>query len=134
MAADVPGVPDDELAYDYMSLWKQDDISQTSKVTAQVTNILNRSFREYYVINDSIRVTYEHVIPVQKDGFWVFSQVEDMDIGDNIMNDLLEVVPVLSKELVVENVETTSIDIDIKDIYFVKGMMAHNITIKEIPT
>jgi hypothetical protein len=133
MAADVPGVPDDELAYDYMSLWQQHDISQTSKVTAHVTNVVNRSFSEYYKINDTISVTYEHYIPAQKDGVWVFTKIESLNIGDNIMNDLLEIIPVVSKELIAEDVETTSIDIDVKDIYFVKGMMAHNINLKEIP-
>ena len=134
MAADVPGVPDDELAYDYMSGWQQDDISQTSKVTAYVTNVKNRLFNEYYKINDIINVTYEHIVPVQKNGIWKFSQIEDIQIGDNIMNDALEVIPVLSKELIVDNVETTSIDIDVKDIYFVKGMMAHNLNPdKQIP-
>jgi hypothetical protein len=130
MAASVPGVPDDELAYDYMSGWQQDDISQTFKVEAQVTGILNRSFNEYYRINSSIDVTYEHIIPAQKDGIWMFTSIEDLNIGDNIMNDLLEVVQVTSKELILENVQTTSIDIDVKDIYFVKGMMAHNLSIK----
>ena len=130
MAADVPGVPDDELVYNYMSGWSQTDISETYKVTAQVTGVLNRSFSEYYRINGSIDVTYEHMIPAQKDGIWIFTSIQDLNIGDNIMNDLLEVVEVVSKELILENVQTTSIDIDVKDIYFVKGMMAHNLSVK----
>jgi hypothetical protein len=43
------------------------------------------------------------------------------------MNENLENVTVNSKVLVDEIVETVSINIENKDIYFVEGLMAHNI-------
>ena len=127
MTANVPGVPDDEISEDYISQWSSLDISATSKVPGYVVSVQNRSFNQYYKINNMVNVTYEHRIPAQQNGVWKFITVEELMVGDNIMDHNLEIVPVLTKELIIDFVNTTSIDTDVKDIYFVKGLMAHNI-------
>jgi hypothetical protein len=78
------------------------------------------------VINDTIKITYEHIIPAKQNNLWKFIKVEDLNVGDVIVDENLSNVIVVSKILVEETVETVSIDIENKDIYFVEGLMAHN--------
>ena len=127
MAANIPGLGDNEADISNLSLWSSEDISETTKTTANVTNIIVRSYGEYYLINNSIRITYEHVIPVKKNGIWKFITVEELQIGDIIVDENLQYVLVDSKELVKENVDTVSINTEPKDVYFTEGLMAHNI-------
>ena len=131
MGIDIPTVPyEDSMGFDYIPTWTSTDVSGTIKSVATVINVDNRSFDSYYLINNQVKVTYEHNVLVQQDGIWKFIMVEDINVGDNIMNENLEIVPVLSKELINETVNTTSINIDDIDVYTVRGMVAHNITSK----
>ena len=131
MGIDIPTVPYDEvLPFDYIPTWTSTDVSGTIKSVATVINVDNRSFDSYYLINNQVKVTYEHNVLVQQDGIWKFIMVENINVGDNIMNENLEIVPVLSKELINETVNTTSINIDDIDVYTVRGMVAHNIITK----
>ena len=130
MAADIPGLGDKETDINNLSLWSSEDISGTSKTTANVTNVIIRSYGQYYVINDRIKITYEHIIPAKQNSLWKFIKVEDLNIGDVIIDENLDNVIVISKVLVDETVETVSIDIENKDIYFVEGLMAHNNSVK----
>jgi hypothetical protein len=127
MAANIPGLDDNELDINNLLLWSSEDISETTKTSAMVTNIFTRSYGQYYLINDTIKITYEHIVPARKSGVWKFIQIEELEIGDNIMSDTLDVVEVASKILINEDVETISINIETKDVYFVDGLMAHNI-------
>jgi hypothetical protein len=126
MAADIPGLGDKETDINNLSLWSSEDISGTSKTTANVTNVVIRSYGQHYVINDTIKITYEHIIPAKQNNLWKFIKVEDLNVGDVIVDENLSNVIVVSKILVEETVETVSIDIENKDIYFVEGLMAHN--------
>ena len=126
MAADIPGLGDKETDINNLSLWSSEDISGTSKTTANVTNVVIRSYGQHYVINDTIKITYEHIIPAKQNNLWKFIKVEDLNVGDVIVDENLSNVIVVSKVLVEEAVETVSIDIENKDIYFVEGLMAHN--------
>ena len=130
MAADVPGVGDNEADIRNLSLWSSEDISGTTKTIANVTNVIIRSYGQYYLINDTIKITYEHIIPARQNGVWKFIEVKDLNVGDTVMNENLDNVTVTSKILVDELVETVSINIENKDIYFVEGLMAHNINLK----
>jgi hypothetical protein len=127
MAADIPGLGDNEADINNLSLWSSEDISETTKTTANVTNVIIRSYGEYYLINDGIKITYEHVVPAKKNGVWRFITIEELQIGDIIVDENLQNILVNSKELVKENVSTVSINTEPKDVYFVEGLMAHNI-------
>ena len=126
MSADVPTVPDDDSLYNYMTTWSSSDISGTKKTTSEVTVVKLGTYHKYYKINENINVTWEHVIPFQRNGIWTFNNIFNLQIGDMIMNDKLEIVPVVSKEEIIEDVNTVDINIEVKDIYFVKGLMTHN--------
>ena len=83
-------------------------------------------FRSYYVINDIIKVTGEHLMLVRKDGVWSFRQVVDIAIGDELLDENLEVVKVFENKRIDKEVNTVTIDTEVKDVYFVRGAAAHN--------
>jgi len=130
MAANIPGLPDNETDINNLELWSSEDISGTTKTIANVTNVIIRSYEQYYLINNSIKITYEHMVPANQEGIWKFIKVEDLQIGDIIVNENLENIVVMSKDLINDSVNTVSIDIEDKDVYFVEGLMAHNLSAK----
>jgi len=127
MAANIPGLGDNETDINNLKFWSSEDISETTKTSAVVTNIFIRSYGQYYIINDTIKITYEHIIPAKQNDVWKFITVEDLNVGDMIVDENLQNILVYSKVLVEDQVETVSINIENKDIYFVEGLMAHNI-------
>lgn len=128
MSAFIPDLPESEMP-DYMPTWSTDSLDGIQYSTTTVANIMHANFSSYYRINDNIEVTWEHFIfagkPTGKP--WRFIQVEDLSIGDLILDHELKVKEVLSKEEIFEEIQTVNIDTEIKDIYFVEGMLAHNI-------
>jgi hypothetical protein len=126
MAAVIPTVPLDSYPDNYVDTWSSTDISGTTKSSAEVIAVRLANWSSYYVINDKIKVTYEHHILMQKDNVWSFKEVRFLAMGDHILDDNLNVVEVTSLEEVFENVPTVSITLDVYDVYFVEGLTAHN--------
>jgi hypothetical protein len=126
MAAVIPTVPINQYTY-YLDTWSSTDISGTTKSSANVIAIRLGTWSSYYLINDKIKVTYEHHILMQKGEIWSFKDVQSLSIGDHILDDDLNVVEVTSLDNVFESVPAVSITLDIYDVYFVEGLTAHNI-------
>jgi hypothetical protein len=127
MAAVIPTVPLDSYPNNYMDTWSSTDISGTTKSSANVIAVRLGTWASYFLINNTIKVTYEHHILMQKADVWSFKEVQYLAIGDHILDDNLNVVEVTSLETVDEYVNTVSITLDIYDVYFVEGLTAHNL-------
>lgn len=128
MSAFIPTLPESEMP-DYMPTWSTDSLDGIQYSTTIVANVMHANFSSYYRINNSIEVTWEHFIFSGKSTGkpWRFIQVEDLSVGDLILDHELKVKEVLSKEEIFEDIQTVNIDTEVKDIYFVEGMLAHNI-------
>ena len=122
----IPGVPDSELP-DYVPTWNTSSLDGMTMTDTVVANIKDATMQAYYKINENIEVTWEHVVLVKQDNVWSFKQVGDINIGDFILDENLNEVEITSKDEVFEEIQTITIDTEIKDVYFVKGMLAHNL-------
>jgi hypothetical protein len=129
-AADIPTVPLDTYDDYYLDTWSSTDISGTTKSSASVIAVRLDSWSSYFLINNTIKVTYEHHILMQKENVWSFKEVQYLSVGDHILDDNLNVVAVTSLENVPGPVNTVSITLDIYDVYFVEGLTAHNNSVK----
>jgi hypothetical protein len=127
MAAVIPTVPLDSFPDNYVDTWSSTDISGTTKSSANVIAVRLGTWASYFLINNTIKVTYEHHILMKKAGVWSFKEVQYLSIGDHILDDNLNVVEVTSLDNIFEGVDTVTITLDTYDVYFVEGLTAHNL-------
>jgi hypothetical protein len=62
----------------------------------------------------------------KKDGIWAFRQVQSLNIGDSILNEDCDIIDITSIDIINSVVQTVNIDTELTDVYFVRGMLAHN--------
>ncbi|MFN7832242.1 MAG: hypothetical protein ACK5Q2_09685, partial [Bacteroidota bacterium] len=54
--------------------------------TASVVGVLNAQFDAYYVINNKLRITFEHPVLIKRNQQYQFSRVQDLVIGDELFH------------------------------------------------
>jgi hypothetical protein len=126
MSLNIPSVPDSEYP-DYLETWSVGLLDDVEITKTYVTNTIHGQYSSYYKLNNSIEITFEHfVLSKSDDSPWSFKQVESLSVGDFILDESLNVIEIASKEKIEETINAVSIDTEIKDVYFVRGMLAHN--------
>lgn len=126
ISLNIPGLGLAESTID-LAQWESTDMTGVSFSTTIIANIKLAESYAYYKINNTIDVTWEHHILVLRDGVYKFLQVENVIVGDWILDETLTWQLVETKEEVFETINTVTIDTEELDVYFVKGMLAHNL-------
>ena len=124
----LPGLPENEEGWDWLDNWSMKNLENIEKTTTVVLTVNRRSYWKYYIINGTIKVTFEHRVLVKQGGIWRFNQIEYVNIGDSILDENLNEIVIKGKKEVQDEVAVVDIDTEVKDTYFVKGMLAHNMT------
>ena len=126
--ASIPTLPDEEYP-NYVDFWNISETSGIEKISSVVTAKIYDAFDSYYRFNNLINITKEHLIfaKISGESVWKFVAAEYLNVGDSIFDENLQEVIISSKELISEQVQTITIDTEPKDVYFTKGMLAHNI-------
>ena len=144
-AATVPGMPLDFDEEDTWSVWTGTphgnpptsvwatayyDIQEVNRVTpasASVHDIYFDYYDNYYLINDSLKATYEHPFFVIRDGSYYFKTTASLELGDKLFKTDNEFEEVSSIEFVNEPLETVNFDVESLDVYFGGGYLMHNV-------
>ena len=92
-----------------------------------ITNIFDDSFTQYYVINNNLKLTFEHPIFIKRAEVCMFSQTENLVIGDYIFKENGEFELISSIDIIDDFVQTININIEENDVYFADGILIHNI-------
>ena len=144
-AATVPGMPLDFDEEDTWSVWSGTphgnppgsvwatayyDIQELNRVTpasASVMDIYFDYYDNYYLINGSLKATYEHPFFVLREGRYHFKTTVSLELGDRLFktNNEFEVVETL--EFVNETLETVNMNVEPLDVYFGGGYLMHNV-------
>lgn len=122
----LPGLPENEEGWDWLDNWSMKNLRNIEKTTTVVVKVNRSSYWKYYIINGTIKVTLEHPVLVKQGGVWRFNHIEYVNIGDSILDENLNEIVIKGKKEVQDEVAVVGIDTEIKDTYFVKGMLAHN--------
>lgn len=122
----LPGLPENEEGWDWLDNWSMKNLENIEKTTTVVLTVNRRSYWKYYIINGTIKVTLEHRVLVKQGGVWRFNEIEYVNIGDSILDENLNEIVIKGKKEVQDEVAVVDIDTEVKDTYFVKGMLAHN--------
>ena len=142
MASNVPGMPLDFDDEDTWSEWTgiphgQEEqgrimydiqISNISTpASASVQEVYFDYYDNYYIINDSLKVTYEHPFFVLRDGKYSFKTTISLLLGDMLYDSNNEFEEIESLEFVNEAIETVNMNVENLDVYFGGGYLMHNV-------
>ena len=92
-----------------------------------ITNISDNSFTEYYVINNNLKLTFEHPVFIKRAEVCMFTQTESLVIGDYLYKDNGQFELVSSIDIIDDYVQTININIEENDVYFANGVLVHNL-------
>ena len=92
-----------------------------------ITNISDSGFREYYIINGNLKLTFEHPVFIKRAEVYMFTQTDGLVIGDYVFKENGEFEIVSSIDIIDEYVQTINIGIEENDVYFANGILVHNI-------
>jgi hypothetical protein len=106
------------------------DIQEINRVTpasASVQEIYFDFYDNYYLINGSLKATYEHPFFVLRDGSYHFKTTASLLPGDKLFKDNNEFEEITSLEFVQESIETVNLNVENLDVYFGGGYLMHNV-------
>jgi hypothetical protein len=142
MASNIPGMPLDFDEEDTWSIWEgiphgQEDqdrmmydiqiLNISTPASASVQEIYFDYYDNYYIINDSLKVTYEHPFFVLREGKYSFKTTISLQIGDMLYDSNNEFEEIKSLEFVNEPIETVNMNVEDLDVYFGGGYLMHNV-------
>ena len=150
MTADISGLPDTDVAAEYL-LWEytgsEGIASQVTLATSSIESITTHSRAPseggmFSLVcengrTDDIKVTSTHPIlvwsgstaeDVNSDGTWYFEYVEDMQSDYKLLSSSLEPIDITSIAEFTgsESSSFFRLDIEPHDVYFVEGILVHN--------
>ena len=125
LSLSVSSIPDEENPT-YLDSWTSNNLDDATFTTTAVTNIIKSTWEGYYLLNNKLKVTYEHTMLVKRDDLWKFTQMENVVVGDYVVDSEGDTVLVNSIQYINSPVETVSIDTEVKDLYFANDILVHN--------
>jgi hypothetical protein len=125
LSLSVSSIPDEENP-SYLDSWTSNNLDDATFTTTAVTNIIKSTWEGYYLLNNKLKVTYEHTMLVKRDDLWKFTQMENVVVGDYVVDSEGDTILVTSIQYVNSPVETVSIDTEVKDLYFANDILVHN--------
>ena len=125
LSLNVSSIPDDENPT-YLNSWTSNNLDDAAFTSTYVTGIIKSTWSGYYLLNNKLKVTYEHTMLIRRDGLWKFTQMENLLVGDYILDSEGDIVAIDSIQYVNSPSETVSIDTEIKDLYFASDILVHN--------
>jgi len=130
LAITLPTMPLDFDDEETWKDWETNTIEGAEQTTATVKEIYFDWYKDYYVINDRIKTTYEHPFFVKRDSKYTFETTADLQAGDEFLTDTsgsFVFEEITSIEKINEELETVNINCEPHDVYFAGGVLVHNV-------
>ncbi len=99
----------------------------STPASSTVTGIQKAQFSYYFLINNLLKITFEHPVMVERSGEYQFLRAKDIIVGDKIYRQEETWVSVDSIERIDENVNVVNINVESQDTYFADGILVHNL-------
>jgi hypothetical protein len=95
-----------------------------------IYNIYDSSFKQYYLINNQLKVTFEHPIFIKRNNEYFFVKTENLLVGDYVFKSNNEFEMVNSIDIIDDVIQTININIEENDVYFGDNILVHNLAEK----
>jgi hypothetical protein len=86
----------------------------------------NFKVNRYYIINDKLSITLEHIIYVRRNNINTWQNVKSLEIGDKLLKSDLTFEEIIKIDEIFEDIEVYSINLDGCFNYFCDGYLLHN--------
>ena len=103
------------------------EVNRVSPQSAEVMDIYFDYYDNYYLINGSLKATYEHPFFVLRDGSYYFKTTASLLPGDKLFKTDNEFEEIETIEFVNEPLETVNFNVENLDVYFGGGYLMHNV-------
>ena len=130
LAMTIPTMPLDFDDEDTWKEWETNTIEGSEQTTATVKEIYFDWYKDYYLINNRIKTTFEHPFFVKRDSKYTFETTADLQVGDEFLTDTsgsFVFEEITSIEKIDEELETVNINCEPHDVYFAGGVLVHNV-------
>ena len=125
-AVSIDGMPLDFDDGDTWQLWSVSS-SSIAMSSARVMDIYFDYYDNYYLVNGSLKATYEHPFFILRDGDYHFKTTVSLQLGDKLFKTDNEFEEIESIEFVNEPLETVNFNVENLDVYFGGGYLMHNV-------
>ena len=108
--------------------WTTEDISSGVLVPAVVKHSYSDSYKEYYIINEDIKITKAHPLFIKQNDVYGWVDSPDINIGDFMINQDGEEVEITSIEFIPEELNVITMNVEEIDNYFAGNsrVLVHN--------
>ena len=96
-------------------------------ISAYVFDIYFDYYDSYYLINNTLKVTWEHPFFVLRNGNYSFKQTQELEIGDKVLNSAFNFTTIQTKVLLNEALETVNLNVEPYDVYFAGNLFVQNV-------
>ena len=148
-SAQIPGVP---LDFDSEDTWKTwigvphgnapnnvwatafydiQELNRVTPVSSSIFDLYYDFYDSYFLINDKLKVTWEHPFFVLRNGSYSFQKTIHLEVGDKVFGTNNDFLDISSIELKNEEIETVNINVEPYDVYFAEDILLHNVHDKD---
>lgn len=106
--------------------WSTEVGTESTPEVVTVTAVRKSSYTEYFILNDTLKITRQHEILVGKQGVWKWLDVRDIEEGDYLLDARGEAVVVKTKVQVNDTISVFDFDVEEIDTYIAGGYLVHN--------
>ncbi len=111
------GVGDRVLSY---------DIINKSIITGTINDVLRNSYTSYYTINNSLEITYEHPVYINRNNRWFYFPMKEIKTGDLLLKSDLTTERVDTIEFKNEALPTWNFKVSPEHNFFANNYLVHN--------
>ena len=91
-----------------------------------VQSITTTTYNSYYLINNTIKVTYQHPIMIKRSNIWKWRRVQEIVENDSMYNEDGGETIITSIVNINSSINVATINVSDVNTYFAGGMLAHN--------
>ena len=106
--------------------WSSDSLLER-RITSPITKLTQKDASKTIIVNDGLlEATPTHLQLIQRDGFWRFISLGDIQVGDNLYTINNEIIPVTSVVINLEKRRIFPLTLNPFHTYFANGILTHN--------
>ena len=95
---------------------------------SRIVGIQQAEFDHCYLLNGTLKATFEHPLLVRRNGLYLFMRTKDLVIGDDLFHYENGWVPLQGHQRLDGTVSVVNINVESQDTYFADSFLVHNLT------